>query len=192
MEYIYLSANPRIEPVYFVIAGIIALLAGVITEYYRRQGRMSKVQSIVVVFLTAYIFLVFASTVFSRTSISEYSYELIPFWSYWKIWKGSKYLFWEDVFNVIMLLPVGILVPVVIKDCGKGKRSCVFRRVLLIGFLTSLTIELLQLLLKRGLFEFDDMFHNTIGAAIGYWIYRKCYVIAIQHFDKRGKHESGE
>lgn len=24
---------------------------------------------------------------------------------------------------------------------------------------------------KRGLFEFDDMFHNTIGVAIGYWIY---------------------
>ena len=69
-----------------------------------------------------------------------------------------------------MLLPMGILLPVAVRDDVGGK---LFRRVVLSGFFTSFTIEVMQLLLKRGLFEFDDMFHNTIGVAIGYWIYRK-------------------
>jgi glycopeptide antibiotics resistance protein len=31
----------------------------------------------------------------------------------------------------------------------------------------SITIELLQLVTSRGLCEFDDVFHNMIGAVIG-------------------------
>lgn len=170
MDYIFSSANPRIESIYFVIAVILALLAGAVTDYYRRQGRMTKAQSIAVVLLTAYILLVFASTVFSRTSNEYYRYELIPFWSYGEILNGSESLLWEDVLNVIMLLPMGILLPIVMEDDVANKE---FRRVILIGFLTSLTIEFLQLVMKRGLFEFDDMFHNTLGVAIGHWLYRK-------------------
>ena len=40
------------------------------------------------------------------------------------------------------------------------------------AFAVSLTIELTQLITKRGLFEFDDMFHNTLGAIIGYGVYQ--------------------
>ena len=29
-------------------------------------------------------------------------------------------------------------------------------------------IELVQLMSRRGLFEFDDIIHNTIGTAIGF------------------------
>jgi glycopeptide antibiotics resistance protein len=122
-----------------------------------------------VVLLSVYVFLVFASTVFSRRISVDYAYELLPFWSYRQIMAGSRSLFWEDVFNVIMLIPVGFLLPA----CRKNGEKPVFgiRRVMLITFLISLTIEMLQLVLKRGLFEFDDMFHNTLGGVIGYGIY---------------------
>lgn len=167
MDYIFSLANPKIEPIYFVIAVIIALLAGVVTEYYRRQGRMAKAQSIAMVLLTAYIFLVFASTVFSRVPREYYRYELIPFWSYREILKGSWDLFWENILNVGLLLPIGMLLPM-----ASGNRSKnIFQRTLLAGVFISLVIESLQLFLKCGLFEFDDMFHNTIGVAIGYWGY---------------------
>ena len=36
-----------------------------------------------------------------------------------------------------------------------------------IASLISLSIELLQLITSRGLFEFDDVFHNSLGAVIG-------------------------
>lgn len=155
---------------YYLIAVIVALLAGAVTGYYCRRKRISRVQSIAMVLLAVYTFLVFASTVFSRAPMSSYRYELMPFWSYREILAGSKSLFWEDVLNVILLLPMGILLPAAMGGDGGGKR---FRRVVLSGFLTSFAIEVLQLILKRGLFEFDDMFHNVIGVAVGYWIYRK-------------------
>lgn len=177
MDYIFSTADPKIKPIYFVIAIILAFIIKIVTDIYRRQGKITKAQSVASNVLITYIFLVFASTVFSRTPKEHYSYELIPFWSYLQIVKGSKSLFWEDVLNVIMLFPIGVLLPIVIKDGGKSKR---FRTVILIGFSTSLTIELLQLFTKRGLFEFDDMIHNTLGVAIGYWC---CCALGRSHKD---------
>lgn len=169
MDYIFSSANPRIEPIYFVAAAIAALLAGLISAHNYHHGKRTRAQSLAATLLTAYVFLVFASTVFSRTPGEYYSYELIPFWSYREIVNGSEDLFWEDVLNVILLIPMGILLPIVLERVEENKK---FWKTVLIGFLTSLAIEFLQLTTKKGLFEFDDMFHNTIGVATGYWIYR--------------------
>ena len=38
---------------------------------------------------------------------------------------------------------------------------------LITGLLMSICIEVIQLVFHRGLFEFDDMIHNTLGAVIG-------------------------
>jgi glycopeptide antibiotics resistance protein len=217
MDYIVSSADPRINPVYFAIAAIVAILTAVISTYYRKRDKLTTAQSIALTLLTTYIFLVFASTVFSRTPTEDYSYELMPFWSYREIVKGAREshghvwgesLFWEDIFNVFMLLPIGVLLPIVngenrkknlesskSVDEGGVEESSVENgvesgaeesdvestktrpgRIILIGFLISLTIEILQLVTKRGLFEFDDIFHNTLGVAIGelgYWIWWK-------------------
>jgi glycopeptide antibiotics resistance protein len=67
-----------------------------------------------------------------------------------------------------MLLPMGVLLPILMGCDRKNKR---FGRVIFSGFFTSFTIEVLQLIGRRGLFEFDDMFHNTLGVMIGYGIY---------------------
>lgn len=40
-------------------------------------------------------------------------------------------------------------------------------KVVLIGFLLFATVELIQLIFKIGVFEFDDMIGNTIGCLIG-------------------------
>lgn len=39
------------------------------------------------------------------------------------------------------------------------------------GFALSSVIEVIQFVFHRGLFEFDDIFHNTIGTVIGIGIY---------------------
>jgi glycopeptide antibiotics resistance protein len=165
------SANPGISPVYYGIAIMIAILTSFIAGHYYRQKRISKTQSAAAVLLITYIFLVFSSTVFSRIPKDYYTYELLPFWSYREIYAGSKDLLWEDVLNIIMLCPMGLLLPMVL-DSGRGGTKRIFRMVVLIGFLISLTIELLQLILKRGLFEFDDMFHNTLGVMIGFGLFQ--------------------
>ncbi len=58
--------------------------------------------------------------------------------------------------NIIMFVPVGVLV------------GWIWRwRGLWVAFGLSAAIEILQLITARGLCEFDDVFHNMIGAAIG-------------------------
>ncbi|WP_207706695.1 VanZ family protein [Acetobacterium tundrae] len=43
--------------------------------------------------------------------------------------------------------------------------------VILLGFLISVSVECLQLITKTGIFEWDDIIHNTIGVIVGYGIY---------------------
>ena len=39
------------------------------------------------------------------------------------------------------------------------------------GSLLSLVIEVIQLISHRGLFEFDDIFHNTLGTVVGIGVF---------------------
>ncbi|MBQ4057569.1 MAG: VanZ family protein [Lachnospiraceae bacterium] len=44
-------------------------------------------------------------------------------------------------------------------------------KVVCIAFSISLSIELIQLAMHLGLFELDDLFHNSLGCALGYGIF---------------------
>jgi glycopeptide antibiotics resistance protein len=106
----------------------------------------------------SYVFLLLTVTVLTRQRTYMAQYELIPFWSYRAFFsKGGKRLLAQMLWNVIVFIPVGLLL------CRRP-----FRWALLIGFACSACIEALQLALKCGFFEFDDMFHNVLGTAIGY------------------------
>lgn len=135
----------------------------------RKQYKLKKValpQAAAGTALAVYVFLMFASTVFSRSSGLEYSYELELFWTYRKLLEGQNYYGYmkEILYNIFMLMPVGALFPV-----ATGKQG--WRYAVAAGLSCSVFIEVLQLVLKRGLFEFDDIFHNVVGAAAGYGIF---------------------
>lgn len=63
-----------------------------------------------------------------------------------------------------MLAPLGFLLPFI------SKKFDSLRNILLSAFTFTIFIELFQLITHRGIFELDDLFHNTIGAMIGYFI----------------------
>lgn len=46
------------------------------------------------------------------------------------------------------------------------------KNTLILSFLTSLVIEVLQLLTTLGAFQLSDLLYNTLGGVIGYIIYR--------------------
>lgn len=117
-----------------------------------------------------YMVFVYGSTVFTRTPGPEMRYCLQLFWSYrWGIRVYGVEMVKEILLNCMMLMPLGLLLPAVFPAAGKYESLTVF-----IGFLTSLSVELLQLVLKCGLFEYDDIIHNTAGVAVGYFIYKLC------------------
>ena len=72
-------------------------------------------------------------------------------------------LFLENILNVIMLLPLGIFLPLVY-----GKKIDWE-----VGFCISLSIELMRLVLCRGMFDVDDIIHNSLGFLIGIVIINK-------------------
>lgn len=61
---------------------------------------------------------------------------------------------------------VGILVAIY----SKGKSASI-KNPLLVGFLVSCLIEILQLLFCKGYCETNDIIHNTIGCILGYGVY---------------------
>ncbi len=107
-----------------------------------------------------YVLLIYCATVVFREYSENVGHDFTPFWSYEAIGNGRNDLLAENIMNVVVFVPVGLLL------------SCVSRRlklwmVLLIGFGISLSIEALQYFFHKGFSEFDDVFHNTFGCAIG-------------------------
>lgn len=155
---LYKNINIPIE--YYIMALFLMLFIGFVQFYKKRNIVISVAWAL----LIGYIFLVFSSTVITRTVKSDYDFDLRLFWSYAAIKEGKEDLLSLNIANVLMLMPVGFLV------------SCIgamnYKRAALIGFGVSSVIEFFQLILKRGMFEFDDIFHNTLGCVIGYLIYK--------------------
>ncbi len=163
---------------FLVFAAALLILCAALHRYAKDAG-WKKYQELAAVGLTAYLLLVFESTVFTRPVRPDYSYELSLFWTYrWgKDLYGLRVVLQENLLNVLMLMPLGVCLPV-----ATGKPGAWY--VVGTGFLASFTIEFLQLVLKRGLFEWDDMFHNTLGVFVAYLVYK---VLKIPCNRRKGK-----
>ncbi len=78
-------------------------------------------------------------------------------------WNSFSFQNWSNVLlNVAMFVPLGVLLPLAVKFFRRPAAACG-------AFLIStLSIELLQLIFSVGLFDVDDIFANFVGAAFGY------------------------
>lgn len=111
--------------------------------------------------LIEYIFLLFCSTVIFRTTGEVRQYDFHPFWSYQAIQDGREDLLAENIMNVVVFVPVGLLLGIAFKQMTWWK-------ALLIGCGISVSIESLQFFLMRGFSELDDVMRNTLGCILGY------------------------
>ena len=76
--------------------------------------------------------------------------------------------------NFVMLLPLGIYLPLIYKRLRKAYNFFV---VMLICFLVSVGIELLQLATSYRSTDIDDVMLNTLGGGAGFLIYQLIKVI---------------
>lgn len=152
--------------IYIVLSVFLSLLFTFV--YYRKYRK--KIDACGLFLLLAYVGAAFSWTVFCRTIKPREYYGMVPFWSYWAIRQGETALISENLLNILLLLPTGILYPLAMGQAS-AKKSILF------GLNCSVLIELFQLILKSGLSEFDDVFHNTIGVAIGYGLYRSVWLL---------------
>lgn len=114
--------------------------------------------------LTFYLSFVFTITLIDRIPTTVPTYQLDLFWSYKAIAAGRTNLIAEVIDNVILFIPIGILIMFIM--------ARKFRWLgITIGILLSVFIEVSQLIFHRGLFEFDDIIHNSLGMLIGVGIF---------------------
>lgn len=146
-----------------------------------------RFRSVMQLLIPAYLLLNLYFTILVRVPSDDYSVILMPLHSYfavlgWDVQKLSDVIqlfqeTWSEpvIFtleslvgvaqNLVLFIPFGFLL------CGATKRPRTVR-ILLVGFLLSLLIEICQLLLRLGWFETDDILHNTLGTLLGIRLYR--------------------
>ena len=88
--------------------------------------------------------------------------------------------FKNTILNIILFIPLGIMLPFL------WKKYNTLRETLFFGFSMSLAIELLQILTYRAT-DINDLIANTIGAVLGYFVFRiiSCIIPPITKFASR-------
>lgn len=120
------------------------------------------------IYIVMLIYVCFFSERYGRDIISDtYRYNLVPFKEIRRFLVYRENVgfiaFIENLFgNVIAFMPFGFFIPVI------SPRNRKFLNVLALTFLLSLTVETIQLMLKVGSFDVDDLLLNTLGGITGY------------------------
>ena len=133
-------------------------------------------------FLWVYVFLFYLSLVYKVTQIAT-------------VWDISRYETWIRVnqinltlfdtagsttylLNIVLFMPFGFLLPTIWPQFRKMKNT------VCAGFFFSLAIELNQLLNNR-ITDVDDLFTNTLGAIIGYFLYSVLFKLICKREEKK-------
>ena len=150
-----------------VYEGLLSVFCIGLVVFIAWKGFKTGFRYSAILLLVGYIFLIFCSTIIFRATGEIRQYDFHPFWSY-----DRPELLVENIMNVVVFIPMGFLFGITVKKIK-------WWQVLLIGGCISSSIEFLQLLLKKGVSEFDDIMHNTLGCMMGYGMYaliKFCYV----------------
>jgi glycopeptide antibiotics resistance protein len=95
-----------------------------------------------------------------------YRYNLVPFREIERFWKYRSELgihsFYNLAGNILIFMPAGFFIPVL----WKQRRGGIFTACVTLGM--SLLMEILQLILRVGSFDVDDLLLNTLGGILGY------------------------
>ena len=151
-----------------IVLSVLLLIAlCILSVVLYRAGKYDKRQLIVSIVLSVYVVILLYFTVFGRYSHPEYAYQI-------HIYKSYKHLLeqfdWQSIrqiiINIAMMIPVGFLLPVLIKNKYKYLLTLISALILI------LFIESMQLVMQCGTFEVDDVVNNLLGTAIGLMLYK--------------------
>ena len=146
-----------------IVLSLLLLIAlCVLSVVLYRSGKYDKTKLIVSIVLSVYVVLLLYFTVFGRYSHPEYAYQIYIFKSYRHLleqfdWPSIR----QIIINIAMMIPVGFLLPILIKYKHKYLLTLISALILI------LFIESMQLVMQCGTFEVDDVINNLIGTLIG-------------------------
>lgn len=155
---------------HLLYGGIGALTVAIVLNYCN-QKRTKKNQPLIptlpYIVLGGYLVMLVTITFLSRESGTSGVIDLELFSSFKINTRNNAYV----IENVLLFIPYGIVIPWAVK-WTRRLWKCAF-----LGMLTSLIIESMQLLTRRGCFQLDDIMTNWIGSIVGYLLFRIGYAI---------------
>lgn len=170
---------------------LVVILAGLVVGYqiiYKKLCKGKKKMDYKKFFwwflLVFYLFVVISVTLLSRPGHIGFGNGQIVsfFYSYKDAWVSASETAWRNIIlNILMFVPLGFWLP-----AGK-KIFRSFWKTYLAGFILTTGIEVLQLLLSRGIFEVADVFNNTLGTMIGYGVYKAAEYFVLLHKKEKRK-----
>lgn len=150
-----------------IFLGIIIylLILGILWVVNKRRGVKIK-NNIAGLMLSIYVVALLRITgiIGIKFHFGFYNMNLIPFAD---MSKGSILMI---ILNLLLFVPYGTLIPIVFKNIKWN-----WKKVMMIGFVTTFFIEALQLFGGRFA-EIDDIIANTLGATLGFMLYSRIFI----------------
>ena len=149
-----------------IIMGILVIIFGtmIVLSLISANGKVF-IRNSAWCMLIGYLFLTICATIIYREVSETYRCSFYPFLNYTELYDE---MLAQIILNVVMFIPIGFLLGIAVRNTNTLK-------VLGIGCMLSLTIEIIQLVSRRGVFNIDDIIHNTLGGIIGFSFFVLCY-----------------
>lgn len=155
---------PYVKYSIFIIA-ILMIGYFIYRKFYQRKYPIRFSKFVFITLLICWFIVVLGITTLSRGARYTGQINFDLFTSYinaWNAWSLTE--FQLIIFNMLMFVPLGVLLPLI------HLKNKSFWRVLVISIAFTACIEMSQLITGKGIFELDDLLHNTIGSLAGYFI----------------------
>lgn len=169
LNQIWLNGGSLVKSLLIAIpVGIVVLVIiwGIIKLIEKKSSQDSRIVSIIkerkgwILGFGFYISLLIQMGVFSRPFGSIRTVNWIPF----QVPGGEYLVMLYSLANAIIFIPFGMLVPKVFRSVNT------FWKMVLVTFVTSVCIEVIQYVLACGYTEVEDVIMNVAGGVIGYLI----------------------
>ena len=155
-----------------VCGGVMMLLYWRHRKRYGEEKRFPWGRTLGFMALTGYLAVLLAVTVLRSAGGGGVNLHLGLAWR--EAWNQFTLKLWLNIIlNIAVFVPLGVLLPLL----WKGFRK--WHRMLLAGFALTLAIELGQMV-TGNLTDVDDLFHNTLGAMLGW-----CAVMFLLHLRQK-------
>lgn len=169
-----LGKEALVFAIIFVIAFMVVWFVGyklIYKKIMRREGNLSIKKAIPYGFVMVVVLVILYATIL-RGSYWNGNPSLLPFSSYKSAWYSFSYSEWRNlILNICMFVPFGFIMPIAFKRLRKAWKTY------LAGFAFTVLIETLQLILKRGIFETDDLINNLLDTMIGYGLFAIVFAV---------------
>ena len=142
--------------------------SAIVTWYQKFKGSVFFRKLFLLAFVTSMILF---RTLLNRNLWLNPLSDVMGGWGIWETVNGERQLTTECIENVIMMVPFSAVVLWTFGEKIENSLKKILWQSGKIAFCFSISIEMLQLLLRLGTFQLSDIFYNTVGGALGGLLY---------------------